>query len=437
MKVLVLGSGGREHALCWKIAQSPRVDEVICAPGNAGIASHARCVDASLGNAGEVIGLASREGVGLVLIGPEAPLVDGLGDRLREAGFPVFGPSAAAAMLEGSKAFAKLFMARHGVPTARFQIFDHLEPLLGFLASMDEPVVVKADGLAAGKGVILCRDRDEAAAAARRIMVDQAFGEAGQRVVVEQLLQGEEVSYLALVSGEAIVPLVSSQDHKALLDGDEGPNTGGMGAYCPAPLVDPELERTILETVIRPTVRGLAEEGKPFSGLLYAGLMVDAEGPQVLEFNVRFGDPETQPLMALMDEDIVPLLLATAEGKLSSRIMAWKPGYACCVVMASEGYPAAYDKGHPIEGLDSVGEGEDVVVFHAGTGWSADGRSIVTAGGRVLGVTGLGNDFPAARAAAYGAVDKIRWPGAQRRGDIGHRALARLEQEGRGGGSDG
>ncbi len=430
MKVLVLGSGGREHALSWKIARSPRVDEVVCAPGNAGIASCARCVPLSLSDGNAVVDLATDEGVGLVVVGPEAPLVSGLADRLRDAGFPVFGPSAEAAMLEGSKAFAKLFMARHGIPTARFQVFDHLDPLLGFLASMDDPVVVKADGLAAGKGVILCRDREQAADAARQIMLDRAFGDAGERVVVEQLLEGEEVSYLALVSGEAIVPLVSSQDHKALLDGDEGPNTGGMGAYCPAPRVDAALERTILETVIRPTVRGMAEEGRPFSGLLYAGLMVTDEGPQVLEFNVRFGDPETQPLMALMGEDLVPLLLATADGSLGSRSMAWKPGSACCVVMASGGYPGSYEKGHPIQGLEALAGREDVVVFHAGTGFAEDGETVVTSGGRVLGVTGLGPDFAAAQRAAYGAVDAIRWPGVIHRTDIGYRALARLKERG-------
>ena len=425
MKVLVLGDGGREHALSWKIAQSPMVDEVICAPGNAGIASCARCVPLALGDGDAVVDLATGEEVGLVVVGPEAPLVSGLADRLRDAGFPVFGPSAEAAMLEGSKAFSKLFMARHGIPTARFQVFDHLDPLLGFLASMDDPVVVKADGLAAGKGVILCRDRREATEAARQIMADRAFGDAGERVVVEQLLRGEEVSYLALVSGEAIVPLVSSQDHKALLDGDRGPNTGGMGAYCPAPLVDGPLERTILETVIRPTVRGMAEEGRPFTGLLYAGLMVTDEGPQVLEFNVRFGDPETQPLMALMGEDLVPLLLATADGTLSSRTLVWRPGSACCVVMASEGYPGAYDKGHPIGGLEGLEGRDDVVVFHAGTGWSDDGKTVVTAGGRVLGVTGLGPDFATAQETTYRAVDAISWPGAIHRRDIGYRALAR------------
>ena len=429
MKVLVLGSGGREHALSWKIARSPLVEEVICAPGNAGIAGCARCVPLDLGDPEAVAGLATGEGVGLVVVGPEAPLVDGLGDRLRSEGFPVFGPSAAAAQLEGSKAFAKLFMARHGVPTARFQVFDHIEPLLGFLASVDEPVVVKADGLAAGKGVILCHDRDEAARAARQMMVDGAFGEAGNRVVVETLLRGEEVSYLALVSGESIVPLVSSQDHKALLDGDKGPNTGGMGAYCPAPRVDAELEQVILETVIHPTVRGMAEEDRPFAGLLYAGLMVTDEGPQVLEFNVRFGDPETQPLMALLDEDIVPALLATADGSLSSGSLRWKEGSSCCVVMAAGGYPGSYEKGHPIEGLEAFEGQEELVVFHAGTTRQAPDGPITTAGGRVLGVTAVGHDFPAARDAAYAAVGEIRWPGAQYRTDIGHRALARLDGE--------
>jgi phosphoribosylamine--glycine ligase len=389
MKVLVLGSGGREHALSWKITRSPQVEEVICAPGNAGIAGCARCVPLDLADQQAVAKLATDEGVGLVVVGPEAPLVDGLGDRLRSEGFPVFGPSAAAAQLEGSKAFAKLFMARHGVPTARFQVFDHIEPLLGFLASTDEPVVVKADGLAAGKGVILCHDREEAARAARQMMVDGAFGEAGNRVVVETLLRGEEVSYLALVSGQSIVPLVSSQDHKALL----------------------------------------AEEDRPFAGLLYAGLMVTDEGPQVLEFNVRFGDPETQPLMALLDEDIVPALLATADGSLSSGSLRWKEGSSCCVVMAAGGYPGSYEKGHPIEGLGAFEGQEELVVFHAGTARQSPDGPITTAGGRVLGVTAVDHDFPAARDAAYTAVGEIRWPGVQYRTDIGHRALARLGGE--------
>ena len=426
MKVLVVGSGGREHALAWKIARSPSVEEVICAPGNAGIAGCARCVAVGAGDGDALLELAQSEAVGLVVIGPEDPLCDGLGDRLRGAGFPVFGPSAEAAMLEGSKAFAKLFMARHGVPTARFAVFDEMGPLLGHLAALDEPVVVKADGLAAGKGVILCRDRAEAAAAAKRIMVARDFGGAGARVVVEQLLRGEEVSYLALVSGETIVPLVTSQDHKALLDGDQGPNTGGMGAYCPAPLVDAALEQRIVDEVIVPTVQGMVQEGRPFSGLLYAGLMITADGPQVLEFNVRFGDPETQPLMALLGEDLLPLLLATADGSLESRTLSWRPGSACCVVMASQGYPGSYDRGHPIEGLEAFDGREDVAVFHAGTARPDPEGPVVTAGGRVLGVTALGADIGAARDAAYNAVAGIRWPGAYHRTDIGHRALTRL-----------
>ncbi len=424
MKVLVIGSGGREHALAWKIARSALVDEVLCAPGNAGIARVARCVPVPVSDRSAIRALVREEGIDLIVIGPEQPLVDGLADQLREDGKLVFGPSGAAAHLEGSKAFAKTFMARHGIPTARFAVFDSFEPLIGHLEGEEGAVVLKADGLAAGKGVILCPTRADAKAAATQIMRDQAFGTAGERVVVEDLLVGEEASYLALVDGERVVPLVSSQDHKALLEGDKGPNTGGMGAYTPAPVVDPEMEQRILDEIMRPTVRGMALEGRPFQGLLYAGLMITDEGPQVLEFNVRFGDPETQPLMVHLDEDLVPLLVASGSGSLEERPLRWREGTSCCVVLASSGYPGSYDKGLPIQGLDDLAEGDDLVVFHAGTATDDDGAT-VTSGGRVLGVTAHGLDIEAARENVYDAVESIRWTGMIYRRDIGHRALRR------------
>ncbi len=431
MKVLVIGSGGREHALAWKIARSPKVEEVICAPGNAGIATVARCVPTGAGDTEGISRLVADENIGLVVIGPEDPLVNGMADRLRSEGRLVFGPSAAAAHLEGSKAFAKSFMARHGIPTARFQVFEEYEPLHGYLQMLDHPVVLKADGLAAGKGVILCYTRQEAIEAADKIMSRRSFGDAGKRVVVEDLLTGEEASYLVLVDGENVVPLASSQDHKALLDGDQGPNTGGMGAYSPAPVVTEALEQRVLEEIIYPTVKGMAQEERPFSGLLYAGLMITEEGPSVLEFNVRFGDPETQPLMVRMDEDIVPLLEATAASNLEPRRLAWREGTTCCVVLAADGYPGSYRKGIPMPGLDDAEESDEMVVFHAGTTFGeADGvRQVVTSGGRVLGVTAHGKNIQQARQQAYDAVERIRWEGACYRTDIGYRALKREQGE--------
>ena len=431
MKVLVVGGGGREHALAWKIARSPLVDEVLCAPGNAGIGRVARCVPVGGGDIDRLRDLARGESVDLVVVGPEAPLVAGLADRLREDGVAVFGPSAAAAMLEGSKAFAKQFMARHGVPTAGFQVFDAYEPLVGYLEATEGPIVLKADGLAAGKGVLMCRSRAEALNAAARIMKENAFGEAGTRVVAEDLLVGEEVSYLALVDGHKVIPLASSQDHKRLLEGDRGPNTGGMGAYSPAPVVTPVMEQRILDEVIHPTVRGMVAEGRSFNGLLYAGLMIVDGEPMVLEFNVRFGDPEAQPLMLRLDEDLVPLLVAAAVGEMEPRKLRWRRGTTCCVVMASFGYPGHYDKGIPIRGLDEVVEDDSMVVFHAGSAAidTPEGRQVVTAGGRVLGLTAYGTDIEDARNRVYQAIDTIRWPGVVYRRDIGHRAVKRLKEE--------
>ena len=430
MKVLVVGSGGREHALAWKIARSSLVDEVVCAPGNAGIATVARCVPVGAGDIEGIRELARKERFGLVVIGPEVPLVEGMADRLREDGVLVFGPSAEAAALEGSKAFAKQFMARHGVPTASFQVFDAYDPLVAYLEGIDGPRVLKADGLAAGKGVLMCRSRPEAINGATHIMKEGAFGEAGRRVIAEDLLVGEEASFLAIVDGENVVPLASSQDHKRMLERDRGPNTGGMGAYSPAPVLTPELEQRVLDEVIHPTVKGMVAEGRPFSGLLYAGLMIVDGDPFVLEFNVRFGDPECQPLLLRLREDLVPLLVATAAGRLEPRRLAWRPGATCCVVMASDGYPGAYETGVPIRGLHKVEEGPDLVVFHAGTAHipAADGVQLVTAGGRVLGVTTYGEDIIEGGDLDYKAMESIRWPGAVYRRDIGFRAVARLEE---------
>lgn len=430
MKVLVVGSGGREHALAWKIARSSLVDEVLCAPGNAGIAGVARCVQVGAGDIDGIRELARVEKVGLVVVGPEVPLVAGMADRLREDGHLVFGPSSEAAALEGSKAFAKQFMARHGVPTARFEVFDAYGPLVAYLEGTEGPIVLKADGLAAGKGVLMCRSRAEALNGATHIMKEGAFGEAGRRVIAEDLLVGEEASYLAIVDGEKVVPLASSQDHKRMLEGDRGPNTGGMGAYSPAPVLTPELEQRVLDEVIHPTVRGMAAEGRPFSGLLYAGLMIVDGDPFVLEFNVRFGDPECQPLLLRLREDLVPLLVGSASGKLVPRKLAWRPGATCCVVMASDGYPGSYETGIPIRGLHKVEQSADLVVFHAGTAHvpAEEDLQVVTAGGRVLGITSYGEDIIEARDRVYKAMESIRWPGAVYRRDIGHRAVARLKE---------
>jgi len=421
MKVLVVGGGGREHALAWKIAQSPSVEEVIAAPGNGGIASHARCVGIGADDVDGQVALAKKEQVGLVVIGPEAPLVGGLADRLAAEGILAFGPSAAAARLEGSKAFAKEFMQRHGVPTARFSVHDALESAIQEVDRRAGPCVVKADGLAAGKGVIVCRSPYEARQAVREMLGEARFGAAGARVVIEDLLEGEEASVLALCDGEAIVPLIAAQDHKAAFEGDTGPNTGGMGAYAPAPVVTSELSATIREQVLERTVRGMAADGTPFKGVLYAGLMIADGQPLVLEYNVRFGDPECQPLMVMMKDDLVPVLVAAAEGRLAGKRMDWHVGAALCVVLAADGYPGSYGKGKPISGLEAAGAIENLVVFHAGT--KLDSGRLVTSGGRVLGVTGRGADLGAAARVAYQGAAAIDWEGMRYRRDIGHRAL--------------
>jgi len=421
MNVLVIGGGGREHALCWKIARSPLCGRLYCAPGNAGIGAVAELLDLKPDRP-DVVAAACRErGIELVVIGPEQPLVDGLGDALRAEGIAVFGPDAAPARLEGSKSFAKGFMERWGIPTAACHIFDDGDALRAHLAVCPLPTVVKADGLAAGKGVIVCVSRDDAVAAGEVMAVERRFGDASSRVVVEEFLEGEEATVFALVDGGTVVPLQASQDHKRRFDGDAGPNTGGMGAYTPVPAVDAALMERVAEEILEPVARGMVAEGTPYRGLLYAGLMLTADGPKVVEFNVRFGDPECQPLVLAMDSDLLPLLAATARGELeAAEAPAFHDGATLCVVLVSGGYPGPYDKGLAIEGVPADTDG--VVVFHAGTR-RGEGGVLRTAGGRVLGVTARGRDVAAARDRAYAVVEQIAWPGVAWRTDIAHRAL--------------
>jgi len=425
MDVLILGSGGREHALAWKIAQSPRASRVLVAPGSAGMERVATCVPAvGAGDVDAVLALATRERVGLVVVGPEDPLAAGIADRLRAAGFAVFGPSAAAAELEASKAFAKAFMQRHAIPTAAFAVFDDLAAARAHVRARGGPCVVKADGLAAGKGVAMCATPDEAERALVECMGDRRFGAAGARVVVEEWLQGQEVSYYAISDGVHVVPLTGAQDHKRALDGDRGENTGGMGAYSPAPVFTAAVEKRVLEEIVHPTIRGMAAEGRPFQGVLFVGLMIDAAGtPKVVEFNVRFGDPETQPLLLRLDGDLLPLLDAAARGRLGEVAAPEWHGAAVCVVLASGGYPRAYETGRPITGIEDAERDPDVLVFHAGTKRDAAGR-YVTAGGRVLGVTARGATVAEAQRRAYAACDRIAFEGRHLRRDVAARAVA-------------
>ena len=423
MKVLVVGSGGREHALAWKIAQSPLVGKLFCAPGNAGIYHAAECIPVAAEDLDGIENLAVALEVDLVVIGPEGPLAAGLTDRLQARGLVVFGPSKAAAAIEGSKAFMKGLCARHNIPSAPFALFREPDPARRYIRAQGAPIVVKTSGLAAGKGAIVCHTVAEAEAAVDRIMVRRAFGSAGDEVVVEGFLQGEEVSLLALVDGVNLLPLAGAQDHKAIGEGDTGPNTGGMGAYSPTPVLTEKRFQDAMEQVMRPTVAAMAAEGRPYRGVLYAGLMIDGDQIQVLEFNARFGDPEAQPLLMRMQSDIVPLLMASAAGSLKGASIAWKTRTALCVVMASGGYPGSYEKGQVIVGLEAAGAMPDVAVFHAGTALTPQGT--VTAGGRVLGVTALGYGTADAQRRAYEAVGRISWEGVQYRRDIGYRAIAK------------
>lgn len=426
MKVLVIGNGGREHALAWKLKQSRRVGEVMVAPGNAGTAREhgMRNVDVAVSDIDGLLKLAKVEKVDLTVVGPEVPLVAGVVDKFRAAGLRIFGPRAIAAQLEGSKAFAKDFLLRHNIPTARYAVFTELNPALAYVREHGAPIVIKADGLAAGKGVVVALSLADAELALHDMLGAHAFGEASARVVIEEFLEGEEASYIVMSDGSHALPMASSQDHKRRDDNDLGPNTGGMGAYSPAPVVTPEVEKRILKEVIEPTLHGMAAEGAPFIGFLYAGLMIDKHGaPKVIEFNVRFGDPETQPIMLRLKSDLVDLIEAALDGELRHKHVQWDPRPAIGVVMAASGYPTKVKTGDAIEGLESA-FGSEVKVFHAGTKLDASGQ-VLTAGGRVLTVCALGKDIATARDQAYDAARKIHFDGAFYRRDIAHRALHR------------
>jgi phosphoribosylamine---glycine ligase len=426
MKLLLIGSGGREHALAWKLAQSPRVDEVLVVPGNAGTAVEPKCRNVAIAatDVDALLALAADEDVALTVVGPEGPLVAGIVDHFRAAGRRIFGPSAAAAQLEGSKAFAKDFLARHRIPTAHYAVFTDLDAALAHLAAVGAPIVVKADGLAAGKGVVVAETLAEAEAAVRDMLGGNAFGAAGARVVIEEFLAGEEASFICMVDGGHALPMATSQDHKRVGDGDTGPNTGGMGAYSPAPVVTAAVHERVLREIIAPTVAGMAADGMPFTGFLYAGLMIDADGaPKVIEFNVRFGDPETQPVMLRLRSDLVDLVEAALEGRLAAVEAEWDPRPALGIVLAAAGYPGTPRSGDAIDGL-ATATSTDVKVFHAGTARADDGRT-VTAGGRVLTVCALGADIAEARQRAYAALAPLHFDGMFCRRDIGWRALQR------------
>ncbi|MGE5475452.1 MAG: phosphoribosylamine--glycine ligase [Bacteroidales bacterium] len=424
MKVLVVGGGGREHALCWKLRQSPLLSTLWCAPGNAGIADVAECVAIGAEEVDKLVAFARDHAVDLVVVGPEAPLVLGLADKLTAAGIKVFGPSAAAAALEGSKGFMKDVVWKSGIPTAWYGRFTDIDAAKAFIREKGAPIVVKTDGLAAGKGVVVAMTLDEALKAVDDMMGSKVFGEAGNELVIEEFLDGEEISFFALCDGKTALPLVGAQDHKRVGDGDTGPNTGGMGAYSPAPVLTPELQAEVMERCMLPAVRTMAEDGTPFTGVLFAGLMITAQGPKLLEYNVRFGDPECQVLMARMKSDLLPVLLAGAEGRLDQVSIEWSDDCALVVVMAAEGYPGSYKKNTVIGGLDDANAVEGVAVLHAGTARNDQGQVVAT-GGRVLGVTARGATVKQARERAYRAVDCLRWPEGFCRRDIAWRALAR------------
>ncbi len=427
MKVLVIGGGGREHALCWKIAQSPLVEEVYCAPGNPGIARCATCVDLSVDDLDGLAQFAADQSIGLTVVGPEAPLAAGIVDRFQAAGLRAFGPSQKAAELEASKAFAKAVMSEANIPTAEYARFEDADAALAYVRERGAPIVIKADGLAAGKGVTVARSLAEAETAIRHMMTEKVFGDAGNAVIVEECLEGEEASILAFCDGRTVVPMVASQDHKPAFDGDTGPNTGGMGAYSPAPVIDAAGMALIERTVLQPCVDAMAARGTPYVGVLYAGLMMTAGGPKVIEFNCRFGDPETQVVLPRMQGDIVPVFEACCDGTLDAAATAWDAGACVSVVMASGGYPGSYEKGVAIEGIDAAEALEGVTVFHAGT--KASNGAIVTSGGRVLNVTARGEDVADAIARAYEAVKLIHFDGAHYRTDIGGKALERLNAQ--------
>lgn len=424
MKVLVVGSGGREHALVWKIAQSPLVEKIYCAPGNPGIGLIAENVNIPVEDLPGLLAFAKREDIGLTVVGPELPLSLGIVDLFEEYGLTIFGARKNAALIEASKAFSKDLMKKYHVPTAAYEVFTEVDPAVAFIDTLGVPIVIKADGLAAGKGVIIAQTRDDAVSAVTDMLSGNAFGDAGSRVVIEEFLKGEEASFLAFTDGKNIIPLASAQDHKAVFDGDTGPNTGGMGAYSPAPVVTPDIHEKAMQEVMRRTVDGMAAEGRPYRGVLYAGLMIDGDNVKTLEFNARFGDPECQPLLMRMKSDLVPVLLAVANKDISNIQIEWHDKAAVCVVMAAQGYPGDYTKGQVISGLDDAAKIDELVVFHGGTALRNGG--FVTSGGRVLGVTASGSTVAEAIERAYQGVSLIRWNGAHYRHDIGKKAIGRI-----------
>ncbi len=425
MKILVIGGGGREHALVWKLSQSNKVAQIFCAPGNAGIAELATCVPIAANDIEALLRFALEEQIDLTVVGPEEPLVNGIVDIFSSHELKIFGPSRLAAEIEGSKTFCKNLLQKYGIPSGDFASFDNIDDAIEYIYHHGAPIVVKADGLAAGKGVIVAQTVEEAESAVYTIMRKKSFGAAGDRIIIEEFLDGEEASFLVFTDGDIVIPMVTSQDHKPIFDGDQGPNTGGMGAYSPAPVITDGLFRRIMNDIMIPTVKAMAAEGRKYKGVLYAGLMIKEGIPRVLEFNARFGDPEAQPLLMRLQGDLLPVLEACITGHLAKAMVSWDERPAVCVVMASGGYPGAYEKGKVINGLEAAGELENVMVFHAGTTTNEAGE-IVTNGGRVLGVTALGATIPAAIERSYEAVKLISWPGVQYRRDIGQKALKRL-----------
>ena len=423
MKILVIGNGGREHALTWKLAMSPRVDSIYCAPGNPGMTRLARCVPIKVDDLDGLLAFAKRKAIDLTVVGPEKPLTMGIVDRFQAAGLRIVGPSKGAAEIEASKAFSKSFMERHHIPTAKARIFDELEPAVRYIREHGAPIVVKVDGLAAGKGVIMAQDEAEAIQAVDLILRQREFGEAGNHVLLEDQLEGEEATFLVFTDGKTLIPMVTSQDHKRVLDQDRGPNTGGMGAYSPAPVLTEALQQQVLREIVRPTIDGLAREGRPFQGILYVGLMLTPDGPKVLEYNARFGDPETQVILTRLETDLVEIFDALVSGRLDQIQVCWSPKVSVCVVLTAKGYPATHETGRPITGIDQAESKEGVAVFHAGT-FLRDGE-LVTAGGRVLGVTAVGDDFRQARERVYEAVSRIRFEGMHCRMDIGLKAMGK------------
>lgn len=432
MKILVIGSGGREHALVWKIAQSRLVDKIFCAPGNGGISEEAECLEIKADNIQGLLDFAKKEKIDLTVVGPEVPLSLGIVDQFMKYGLKIFGPQEKAARLEASKVFSKQLMARYGVPTADFKVFDNPAQAKSYIREKGAPCVVKADGLAAGKGVVVAKTNQEAFQAVESMMQEKIFGEAGNQLIVEDCLAGEEASILVLTDSRQIIPLASSQDHKRIFDNDQGPNTGGMGAYSPARIVSEEVFRQIIEQIVHPTIHGLVKEGIDYKGVLYAGVMLTKEGPKVLEFNVRFGDPETQAILPLLKSDIIEAMLAVVNAQLTKLNnqagLNWASGSCVCVVCASGGYPGKYDKGKEISGLAQAAKMQDIAVFHAGTKVvsQANRKKVLTSGGRVLGVTGLGEDIKQAIEKTYQAVKKINFEGMHYRNDIGARAIRRV-----------